>query len=215
MELLYGTGNQAKLTSMKRALADLNLKITGLKELSHPIPEVDETGNSPLENARIKAAAYYRAFQKPVFSCDSGLYFDNLPDSLQPGVHVRNINGQRLTDEEMITYYSSLAFQFGDLKGRYRNAVCFIYDKNNIYESMADNLSGGYFLLTAKPHKKRVDGFPLDSLSLDIASGKYYYDLNARQTDDIALNKGFSHFFETALRKIADNTEEYKMQKTN
>ena len=29
-------------------------------------------------NAKIKAEAYYKAFSMPVFSCDSGLYFDEV-----------------------------------------------------------------------------------------------------------------------------------------
>lgn len=48
-------------------------------------------GNTPLENARMKALAYYETFRIPVFSCDSGLYFDNVPDEVQPGIHVRNV----------------------------------------------------------------------------------------------------------------------------
>ena len=65
-----------------------------------------ETGNTPLENARQKAIAYYQVFKMPVFSCDSGLYFDEVPDEIQPGVHVRNVNGRCLSDDEMIAYYT-------------------------------------------------------------------------------------------------------------
>mgnify|MGYP002225500190 CR=1 FL=1 len=69
--------------------------------------------------------AYYEAFQIPVFSCDSGLYFDNVPDEVQPGVHVRNVNGKCLSDDEMIDYYSGLVKAYGNLVARYRNAICF------------------------------------------------------------------------------------------
>lgn len=88
MKLLYGTGNEAKLASMKRALSNLKLDLIGLKDLERAIPQVKETGNSPLENARIKAKAYYNTFGIPVFSCDSGLYFEGLPADVQPGVNV-------------------------------------------------------------------------------------------------------------------------------
>ena len=203
MRIIYGTGNQAKLLSMRRALADLNIEVVGIKDLLSEIPSVIETGNTPLENARIKAVAYYKLLHEPVFSCDSGLYIDNLPDFLQPGIHVRNVNGKHMTDNEMITYYGGLAHKYGNLKGRYRNAICFVYDENHIYESFADNLSSGYFLLVEKPHIKRVQGFPLDSLSVDISSRKYYYDIEAYQVDDIAFNNGFCEFFEDAFDKIS------------
>ena len=99
MKLLYGTGNLAKLSAMRNRLEQLDIELIGLNDLRAEgkfIPEVIEDGNTPLENARLKAMAYYEAFQIPVFSCDSGLYFDNVPDEVQPGVHVRNVNGKWL-----------------------------------------------------------------------------------------------------------------------
>ena len=109
MKILYGTGNPAKLSAMKRHLEPLDIEIIGLNDLGMKIPEVLEDGNTPLENARQKAKAYYKAFHIPVFSCDSGLYFENVPNEIQPGVHVRTVNGKYLTDDEMRLYYSGLA----------------------------------------------------------------------------------------------------------
>ncbi len=74
MKLLYGMGNPAKLSSMKKKLKKLEIELIGLKDLNCEIPDVPETGKTPLENARIKALAYYHAFHIPVFSCDFGLY---------------------------------------------------------------------------------------------------------------------------------------------
>lgn len=113
MKLLYGTGNLAKLSAMRNRLEQLDIELIGLNDLrveGKNVPEVKEDGNTPLENARLKAMVYYEAFQIPVFSCDSGLYFDNVPDEVQPGVHVRNVNGKCLSDDEMIDYYSGLKF---------------------------------------------------------------------------------------------------------
>lgn len=107
MHLLFGTGNQAKLSVMKSRLEKIGIELIGLNDLKKEgksIPRVLENGNTPLENARLKALAYYEAFQMPVFSCDSGLYFDNVPDEVQPGVHVRNVNGKCLSDEEIVEY---------------------------------------------------------------------------------------------------------------
>ncbi len=202
MELICGTGNQAKLTFMREALAGLDIQIIGLIELGQPVPSVPETGASPLDNARIKALAYFRAFGKPVFSCDSGLYFDGLADELQPGVHVRTVNGRTLTDEEMIAYYGGMAKQHGDLKARYKNAICLVLDEAHIFESMADDLSGNTFLLTSLPHSKRVQGFPLDSISVHIPTGQHYYDLMEQPADDIVQRAGFRRFFETVLSEI-------------
>lgn len=199
MKFLYGTKNEAKLASMRRTLFSLNIEIMGLNDLNKKVPEVEESGNSPLENARIKAMAYYKEFNMPVFSCDSGLYFENLPDEIQPGIHVRVKNGVYLSDDELIRYYSNLAEKYGDIKARYKNAICLVIDDNNIYDSMSDNLSGEPFIITSNPHKKRVKGFPLDSLSLHIPTGKYYYDMDDYEVDGIALDNGFIEFFNKIL----------------
>lgn len=195
MRLLYGTGNEAKLAVMKRTLNLFDFNIIGLKDLNTQIPKVKETGHSPLENACIKAKAYYKAFGLAVFSCDSGLYFDGLPQELQPGVNVRYVNGKRLTDEEMIQYYGGLAKEYGDIKAHYKNAICLVLDEDTQYESMAEDLSGESFIITSKAHSKRVDGFPLDSLSIHIDTGKYYYDIGDYHSDQIALEQGFQKFF--------------------
>lgn len=195
MQIIYGTGNPAKLAAMQRRLAGLDLDIIGLKDVEGEIPAVPETGKSPLENARQKALAYYDVFQMPVFSCDSGLYFENVPDEVQPGVHVRNINGKCLSDEEMIAYYGGLAEKYGDLVARYRNAICLVVDEEHIYEAMEESMASEKFLITSKPHPIRKPGFPLDSLSVDVKTGKYYYDSLEEKLDVIAVEDGFWNFF--------------------
>lgn len=198
MKILYGTGNPAKLSAMKRRLEPLGIELIGLqdiKAMGRIIPEVEENGVTPLENARLKAKAYYQAFQMPVFSCDSGLYFDNVPEEIQPGVHVRTVNGKYLSDEEMQAYYAGLAGKYGNLTARYCNAICFVQDENTVYEAMEPSMESERFLLTDRIHPIRKKGFPLDSLSIDIKTGKYYYDLPEGALDRVAVEDGFLEFF--------------------
>ncbi len=206
MQVIYGTTNQAKLDSMKRIAKALELEITGLEELNQPIPIINETGKNPLENAKLKAEAYYKSFAMPVFSCDSGLYFDDLKEEEQPETHIRRVNGKELSDEEMIEYYSALAGRHNhQLIGRYRNAICFIYDDEHTFMSMDKSLETEAFLLVSVPHEKRVKGFPIDSLSVDIHSGKYYYDLENQTVDQSAVEKGFQNFFQKCLSEINES----------
>jgi len=152
-----------------------------------------------LENAEIKAKAYFEAFGIPVFSCDSGLYFEELEPEEQPGLHVRRAGGKELTDEEMIAYYATLAERHdGKITGRYRNAIYFILDENRHYSSMDMSIATEPFVLVATPHEKRVKGFPLDSLSVDIATGKYYYDLEVKDVST-SVDDGVRAFFTRAL----------------
>jgi len=199
IKLLYGTGNSAKLQSMCRGLSRLNVEILGLNDMGRPIPNVKEIGNSPMENARIKAEAYFEYYGVPVFSCDSGLYFDGVPSDEQPGIHVRNVNGKCLSDEEMISHYSALAVRYNNPVGRYLNAICLIMDREHIYSSMDDSLATNPFILVSEPHPARNKGFPLDSLSVDINTGKYYYDLGAQMVDTSVIEVGVAGFLSDVL----------------
>ena len=203
MRLLFGTGNQAKLATMKSRLETIGIELIGLQDLraeGREIPKVSENGATPLENARLKAHAYYEAFSMPVFSCDSGLYFDGVPDDIQPGVHVRNVNGKCLTDEEMMEYYAGLVRQYGNLTARYKNAICLMIDDEHIYEAMDASMESGPFLLTDKPHSAiREKGFPLDSMSIDLKTNQYYYDLSAEELEQFAMEDGVLAFFKEVL----------------
>ena len=202
MKLLYGTGNPAKFSAMEERLKGLELELISLKDLKEErgavIPQVPEKGNTPLENARQKAKAYYEAFHMPVFSCDSGLYFEDVPEEVQPGVHVRNVNGKCLSDEQMIEYYGGLARQYGHgrLTANYRNAICLVLDETHIYEAMEPSMESGRFILTDVPHGEiREEGFPLDSMSLEIETNQYFYDLPDSRLDQVAVEDGFLQFF--------------------
>jgi XTP/dITP diphosphohydrolase len=198
MRLLYGTGNPGKIESMRRALQGLGIEVVSPAEVGVPHPEVDETGRDPLENARIKARAYYQVARMPVFSCDSGLYIEGLDDSRQPGVHVRNVEGRYLNDEEMIRYYSGIAGQCGGrCVARYKNAICLILDNNTVYEHAGDDISGEKFIISSVPHPKRRPGFPLDSLSIHMSSGDYYMDRDTLRVT--TTYEGFREFFKRVL----------------
>lgn len=202
MKILYGTTNPAKLQSMNAILKELDIQLIGLRNIDAHIEPIDESGNNPLENACIKAKAYYNTVNMPVFSCDTGLYIEGLDSEKQPAVHVRRVNGKELNDEEMIKYYTKLAKDSGgELKAKYKNAICFIISPNEIYEYDGDDIASEQFIITSCPHKNRNKGFPLDSISIDISTGKYYIDLklddNNKQMDN--KSKAFKKFFIDAL----------------
>lgn len=195
MKILYGTTNQGKLLAMKKSVEGLDIKLFSLRDMEGELPYIVENGKTPLENAEIKARAYFKAFHMPVFSCDSGLYFDELAEEEQPGIHVRRVGGKELTDAEMTEYYASLAEKHGGrITGRYRNAIYFILDEKHHYSSMDMSIATEPFILVSKPHEKRVPGFPLDALSVDIETGKYYYDLEVKDVST-SVDDGVRKFF--------------------
>jgi 8-oxo-dGTP diphosphatase len=203
LSLVYGTSNPAKLASMRKARAPLIINIIGLKDTGIEPPDADESGSTPLENARTKALAYYAALKRPVFACDSGLYIQGLPEHEQPGIHVRMRNGARMNDDEMIEHYAAIAARLGGKAvARYSNAICLIMGDSEIYEHFGDDISYDPFYIADTPHLKRVAGFPIDSLSVNIKTGNYYYD-EVDFIEDVGIAPdGFRGFFVRALNFI-------------
>ncbi len=199
IKLLYGTSNSAKIQHMKRMIDKLEIEVVSLNDIGNPaIKQISEIGNDPLENARIKAMSYYRELKIPVFSCDSGLYVEGLEGKKQPGVHVRRVDGKELNDNEMIEYYTKLAAELGGAaKAKYKNAICLVIDEENIFEYDGEDIASEELLITSKPHYKRINGFPLDSISIEIESGQYYMDIDEKIdcNNEYKMAKGFRDFF--------------------
>lgn len=199
--VLYGTGNPAKLRAMREWLSALPIYIDGLDDSTPPVPE---EGKTVLENARQKAKAYYDAYRRPVFSCDSGLVLSGVPEDKNPGVHARRPGGRPLSDEEMIAYYAGLVQEYGQdgyLPARYQNAICLVLEDGTFLEYDGEDICSDTFLLTDKPHSIHTPGWPLDSLSVSKQTGKYWFDMPVedRLLSHRDLRPGFVGFFRRAL----------------
>lgn len=206
MNLFYGTYNPSKLNSMIKMLEGLNLSITGLGTLNMQIKEAEETGKDPLSNATQKAMFYFEQIKQPIFSCDSGLYFEGVDEEDQPGVLIKRIHGNSLTYKEMLSYYSNLATKYGGkLVAYYKNSICLVMNESNIYKYDGEDIYSEKFYIVDKPHKKYREGFPLDSLSVEIESMKYYYDLEGNKSESLGVIHGFRNFF---IRSINDYLNE-------
>ena len=69
------------------------------------------------------------------------------------------------------------------------------------------------FWLTDVPHSSiRREGFPLDSISLDPGTGKYFYDLPETAVDRVAVEEGFLTFFLLKYDLVASNRLIFRIQ---
>lgn len=169
MEILIATKNKAKIKKYSTMLNVLEIKYKTLEDFENDI-EVEETGNTPTENAIIKAKAYYEAFKMPVLVDDCGMVLDRLPIDKQPGVFVRRHEGKKLTDEEIIELYSKEIEEVGgESTGGFIIAITVIDENGKIYtnEEKHDRL------FISKPCNERTEGYPMNSLIYDKETGKY------------------------------------------
>ena len=96
--LLLASANQGKLRELRTILAGLPVELVGLTEagLGDP-PEVEETGDTFLENALLKARAYAGWSGLAAVADDSGLEVDALDGA--PGVRSARYAGQGASDQ--------------------------------------------------------------------------------------------------------------------
>ena len=94
-ELVLATGNPGKLQEMEVLLSPLSL---GELRITHCALRIDETGDTFLENARIKAGAALALTALPSLADDSGLAVDALGGA--PGVRSARYGGEGLSASE-------------------------------------------------------------------------------------------------------------------
>src|SRR6476659_6886679 len=70
--LVIGSRNKKKLLELQDLLGDLGIELVDLSPWPN-VPDVEETGESFEENARLKAAEYAKAVGEWVLAEDSGL----------------------------------------------------------------------------------------------------------------------------------------------
>lgn len=186
MELFFATSNEAKLKRFNK-LECQGIKILGLKDVNVDI-DIDENGKNAIENAIIKAKAYYDKLSITTMAMDDNLYIENIPDDLQPGMYVRRVNGKRLNDDEMINYYSNLAKTYGDngvLTARWVYGLAIIKDGNiKTYTWSKED-----FYITSKVSPKRHVGYPLDSISINRKLNKYFTDITEEDKLKLEYNE--------------------------
>ena len=176
MKVLIGTTNPAKVTRFEEFLPNSGIAYLTLKDLGITA-EPEEGGNSPEENARIKAA-FYGQFCDRVICNDSGLYFDGIPldDPRQPGLNIRTPQGRRLDDEEMIQYYSALISELGGKVLAYYLDGIAVYRDGKIESFLDEQGKAAAFYMVETPSPNRHPGWPLDSLSLNKNTMTYFTD---------------------------------------
>lgn len=97
MQLLLASRNGHKLHEIRQLVP--GVRLLSLNDFPD-IPDIEETGATFLENARLKAEALYRALRTPVLADDSGLEVPALDN--RPGVLSRRYAGENASDKDRI-----------------------------------------------------------------------------------------------------------------
>lgn len=98
MDFILATNNMKKLAEMQRILSPLGINVVTAKALGIELEDVEETGTTFEENARLKATAACKETNMPAIADDSGLCVDYLNGA--PGIFSARFSGEHGNDEK-------------------------------------------------------------------------------------------------------------------
>ena len=138
-EVILASNNKNKLREFKEKLKKFDIDVISQKEAGFDI-DVEETGTTFTENAKIKAESVYKLSKKPVIADDSGLEIDFLDGA--PGVYSHRFAGIDATDKDRINKVLKLMEDVPDDKrtARFRCSICYIDSKGeeHIFEGCCE-----------------------------------------------------------------------------
>lgn len=194
MKLILATNNQHKLTEFRRVLDPLGVTVISQNEAGISI-DVEETGKTFEENAKLKADAIYHLTGLPTVADDSGLEVDILDNA--PGVYTARYAGENATDADR---YNKLLGEMKAVKDADRTArfVCVLHyiDSDGVGHSMRGECFGkiGY-------EPKGENGFGYDPVFM--VGNKSFSELLPEEKDAVS-HRG------KALQMLADLIQKQK-----
>ena len=121
-KILVATGNKGKLAEYRDLLQELNLEWLSLKDVGLANMEVDETGDTFEENARIKAQAYGDAAGLLTIADDSGLEIEVLGGA--PGIYSARYGAPEVTTD--VGRYQKVLREMEGVTERSARFVCVV-----------------------------------------------------------------------------------------
>ena len=196
-QVLFATTNPAKIKKYTEKLKEKGIEVLTIKDLGINL-KPEETGKNAIENAYIKAKAYYDKTKITTIGMDNNLFIEELPQEKQPGTYVRRVNEKELNDDEMIEYYTNLVKQYGGkLTAKWVYGMV-IYNGKEVKEY---TWSKSNFYFVDKPCEKRNPGYPLDSISIVPEFNKYLVEL----TEEEKIKNNSKNSDDGVIKFIVDN----------
>ena len=192
---IIASNNPHKVEELDRILNPLGIKSVTAKDAGINLSEVEETGETFAENARLKAQAAYKISGMPAVADDSGLMVDALGGA--PGVYSARYAGENATDADRI---SKLLTELKDVPENERTAafvssICCILDEGSMIE-VSGRCNGK---IAFEPVGE--GGFGYDPVFV-VADGRSFAQLTAEEKDKIS-HRG------NALRALKVELEKY------
>ena len=178
-KFLIASNNAHKVVELNRILNPLGIHAVTAKECNIDLGDVEETGTTFAENAKIKAMSAFEKSGMPSIADDSGLMIDALDG--RPGVYSARYAGENATDEDR---YNKVLEEMKDVPedkrtARFVSSICCVLEDGTVIT--AEGYSEGK--IAYEPHG--TEGFGYDPIFIT-DSGKSFAELTSEEKDAIS-----------------------------
>lgn len=194
-KFIIASNNAHKAAEINRILTPLGITAVTAKQAGVNLPEVEETGKTFTENARLKAQSAFDICKAPVIADDSGLVVDVLNGA--PGVYSARYAGEGASDKDKI---NKLLRELEGVPSDRRTAafvcsICCILENSRIIE-VSGRCEGKIAL-----EPKGEGGFGYDPVFIT-TDGKSYAELLEKEKDSISHRGNALRAFRAELAKV-------------
>lgn len=179
MKVLVASNNKGKLKEFNKILGELGIECISMNDAGIDI-DVEETGTTFLENAKIKAEAIYKIAKIPTVSDDSGLCVDALGG--EPGVYSARYAGEHGNDkknnEKLLANLKNIPPE--KRTARFMSVVYLVLDDNTAIS--AQGTAEGFII----DEPKGKNGFGYDPIFFSPTLGKTFAQASVEEKNAIS-----------------------------
>jgi len=183
--LLFFSNNKNKISEVKKLFKDTGIKLYSLDDFKK-IKEPKETGNTFVENAKIKSICGYKFFKMPCFADDSGICINALNN--KPGVKSRRFFSKFLNKKITFDYILNKTKESKNKAAYFKTSICLTLNENE-YIIFEGRISG-----TIADCPLGKNGFGYDPIFIPNGQTKTYGQMTQKQKNSLshrslAINK--------------------------
>ena len=174
-KLIFATKNKGKYDEVKKMMPK-NINLLSLNDLCFNV-DIEETGETLMQNAKIKSDFIFNKYRINCFADDTGLEIDSLNGL--PGVYSARFAGKSCNTQENIEKVWDLLTGYKNRKARFKSVFSLnLNGKTFIFEGEID----GEIIF----QQKGQNGFGYDSIFIPKGYTKTFAELNLIEKNKIS-----------------------------
>ena len=174
-ELVFATSNKGKYNEVKKMMPR-NINLLSLNDLNF-IGDIQETGKTLKQNAKIKSDFIFNNFGINCFADDSGLEIDSLNG--MPGVYSARFAGKTCNSNDNIEKVWKLLTGYKNTDAKFKSILSLNIDGKTFF--FEGKINGKIIF-----NKRGTNGFGYDSIFVPNGYNKTFAELNSVEKNEIS-----------------------------